>query len=469
MTATARPEAPPPARPARRLPSGVLPAVLGVLGVLVLALAVGGAVGAPAPAGLPRAGAPVEWGLPVARLAARVTGIATVGTLLFAALLLPAPGGVLPGASLRAVRAAAAWAAAWAAATALTALLTVSDLLGVAPGGLTGTVLGTFLAGTPAGRAALTVVLLAVAVALLARRCRRTPASGALLLAALAGLVVPVVLTGHSAAAGDHVPAVTGLAVHVVAAAAWVGGLAALLVHGRAAGDLAPAAARYSAVALACSLLTGASGLLGAWLLLGGDLAGPAAAAGTGYGWLLLAKTAALVALGVLGWRHRRGTLPRLRAGEPGAFRRLAVAEVVLMAATVAVAVALSASPPPPGTPEAATGPAAAPAAPASPGTPAPTAAPDPMAGHDHGELSVGVLVDGERFHVPRPVAPGSRVTVFNSSDTEVTLTADDGGFDVVVPGHALLTFPAPGAPGEYGFTSRHDPGFRDVLVVAAP
>jgi hypothetical protein len=296
----------------------------------------------------------------------------------------------------------------------------------------------------------------------LARRCRRAPAAGALLLAALAGLVVPAVLTGHSAAAGDHLLAVSGLAVHVVAAAAWVGGLAALLVHGRGAGDLAPAAARYSAVALACFLLTGASGLLGAWLLLGADPAGLAAAAGTGYGWLLLAKTAALAALGVLGAAHRRSTLPRLRAGTPGAFRRLALVEGALMAATVAVAVALSASPPPPGTRE----PVAPPPAAAQE---SPPAAPDPMAGHDHGELSVGVLVDAERFHVPRPVAPGSLVTVFNGGDTEVTLTADDGSFDVAVPGHTLLTFPAPAQPGRHGFASRHDPGFRDVLVVAAP
>ncbi|WP_347056850.1 hypothetical protein ABC795_09040 [Blastococcus sp. HT6-30] len=38
----------------------------------------------------------------------------------------------------------------------------------------------------------------------------------------------------------------------------------------------------------------------------------------------------------------------------------------------------------------------------------------DPMAGQDHGELSVGVLVDGTRFHVAGPVAAGSRVTVHN-------------------------------------------------------
>jgi hypothetical protein len=88
------------------------------------------------------------------------------------------------------------------------------------------------------------------------------------------------------------------------------------------------------------------------------------------------------------------------------------------------------------------------------------------MAGHDHGELSVGVLIDGTRFHVPRPVDAGSVVTVFNSSDDEASITADDGSFDVDVPGHALVTFPAPGRAGSYAFGSRTDSSYRDVLVV---
>ena len=88
------------------------------------------------------------------------------------------------------------------------------------------------------------------------------------------------------------------------------------------------------------------------------------------------------------------------------------------------------------------------------------------MAGHDHGELSVAVLIDETRFHVAGPVDAGSRVTVHNASDTEVTITAADGSFDVVVPPHALITFAAPEAPGSYPFASRHSPSFADVLEV---
>lgn len=88
------------------------------------------------------------------------------------------------------------------------------------------------------------------------------------------------------------------------------------------------------------------------------------------------------------------------------------------------------------------------------------------MSGHDHGELSVGVLVDEERFHVSSAVAPGQAVTVYNSSGTEVSITADDGPFDLTIPGRTFMTFVAPVQPGAYTFTSRHSAGFRDVLVV---
>jgi putative copper resistance protein D len=126
------------------------------------------------------------------------------------------------------------------------------------------------------------------------------------------------------------------------------------------------------------------------------------------------------------------------------------------MAATVAAAVALAASPPP-ASASGTHGPTASSAAEPEPG---------PMAGHDHGELSVGVLIDATRFHVPRPVDAGSTVTVFNNGDAEATITADDGSFDVDVPAHALVTFQAPAEPGSYSFTNRADAAYQDVLLV---
>ncbi len=456
-----RPEDRPPAPSAGR-GRHVLVALLvaaGLGAVLCSALAV--ASGAPTadPVGLPSAGRLVEWGLPVVTLAGRIAAVGTVGTLLFAAVLLPGRGAALPPGARRALRATSAWALAWAAATALGALLTLSRLVGTAPTDLTWASSRVFLEDTGAGRAALLGVVLATLVAATASRSTVTGAR-VLLAVALAALLLPVVLSGHSSAAEDHLVAVTTLGVHVVAATAWVGGLLALLVHGRHGAALSVAAPRFSRLALGCFLLTAVSGVLAAWLVLGGTGA-VLDAVGTGYGALLLAKTGGLLLLGVLGWQHRRRTLPRLRAGDGGGFRRFAAGEVLLMLATVAVAVALAASPPPSAASTAA--PAGATASTAA--DPAAAAA-DPMAGHDHGELSVGVLVDDERFHVAGPVAAGSRVTVFNSGGETVTLTADDGSFDLVVPAGALTTFEAPREPGAHRFSSDHSASFADVLVV---
>ena len=430
-------------------------------GVVVLlgALAVGGSTSDAVPSGLSDAGPLVSWGAPVVTLIGRLAAVATVGSLLFAAVLLPGGSGALTPAARRAVRAAAVWSSGWAAATVLAGVLTVSRLVGLAPASLPWSSVRVFLGDTGAGHAVLLVTAGTVALAVAARRCSGVLGARLLLVGALAAVLVPAVLTGHSSAAEGHLVAVTVLAVHVAAASLWIGGLGGLLAHGGRDQGLPAAAARFSGVALGCFLATGVSGVLAAFVVLGGPGA-VVAAAGTGYGWLLIGKALGLTALGLLGRRHRRRTLPLLRAGRPGAFRRFAVVELLVMLATVALAVALAASPPPADGTAAAGPPGPAAAVPSAPATA------DPMAGHDHGELSVGVLIDGSRFHVARPVAAGSRVTVHNGTDQPASITADDGSFDVEVPGYALLTFLAPEQPGEYRFSSRYSADFTDVLIV---
>ena len=44
-------------------------------------------------------------------------------------------------------------------------------------------------------------------------------------------------------------------------------------------------------------------------------------------------------------WRRRTTTLPGVAAGDPAAFRRLAVVELLIMAGTIGLAVALSRTP----------------------------------------------------------------------------------------------------------------------------
>ncbi|MFK5584742.1 copper resistance D family protein [Serinicoccus sp. LYQ131] len=501
--------------PVRRHPSapGVLLAGTGVVlaAVLVSALVVGGGAPSPSPEGLPDAGSVTGWGLPVAHLLVRLLAVLTVGQLVFAALLASSssvrasapPVGASAG-MLRALRGTTWTAAGWLAAELVSLVLTASTVYGVPVARLSTQAVLALATELPVGRATLWVAILLVLVATgsawLARRSSGGVRAGArvLLVAALAAVTVPGVLAGHSAAAGNHVPAVVALTVHVLTASLWVGGLVALLLHGRDRFESVHAVRRFSALALGCLTLLLLSGVVAALLV-----AGVPSWSWVGEGWaqLLAVKTVLLLVLGLIGWQHRRSTLPALAAGRAWTFVRLGVVEVALMAATITVSVALgaSAAPTPPTTGSSTSaeavpqgsGPEDAPGQGAAPEgvEVAPTEDDDPggagseqdapvedMSGHDHGDLSVAVLIDGERFHVASTVRPGQPVTVYNSSDDAATITSPDaeGGtaFDVEVPARTFITFPAPEAEGDYDFVSSPGgavaDGFADTLPVRA-
>ncbi|WP_380169536.1 copper resistance D family protein [Jannaschia sp. R86511] len=496
------PPAPAPSGSRPRRPARHVAAAAALTALLVLALVVGGGRPVAPAAGLPDPGLVTAWGRPVVDLLVRVLAVLTVGQLVFAVLLVPtaptAAGREGPGPGARRALRGSAWAAlGWFGAEVAALLLTASSLYGVPVTRLSGQGVLALLTTLPVGRASLWAGLLLLAVALgsalLARTASRpAPAGVLLLLASLGAVVVPVVLAGHSASADDHVPAVVALSVHVVTASLWVGGLVGLLLHGRGRPDVVTAVRRFSALALVCVGLLVVSGVVAALLV-----AGAPSWSWWGEGWvrLLLAKTVLLVALTAMGAWHRRRTLPALAAGRPRAFARLGVVEVAVMAATLAVSVALAASPSPSavdgevpastgstatGGAEAADRPAEGPdgtadgtadgaqeSDAAAPPAPAPV---EDMSGHDHGDLSVSVLVDAERFHVAEPVRPSQPVTVYNSSDAAATITALDGSFDVDVPARTFITFPAPAGPGDHPFVSRvageDVPGFADVLRV---
>lgn len=482
MTSLSAHRAPAPHRPPALPPSTLLVGgglLLG--GVLVGSLLVGGgAPAAPLP-GLADPGLVTGWGAPVVDLLVRLLAVLTVGQLGYAALLAPA----FSTSTVRALRASSWSAAGWLVSEVAALLLTASSVYGVPVTRLSVPQVAALVGRLPAGHAALWVVgLLAVVIAGTAVLARRPeggtagtlrPRASVLLLVALGAVVVPVLLAGHSAAAADHAPAVVALSVHVVTASLWVGGLAALLLHGRGRDDSATAVRRFSTLALGCVALLLLSAAVSVLLV-----AGRPSWSWTGEGWvhLLTAKTVLVVLLASIGWWHRRRTLPALVSGRPRAFLRLAVVEVALMAVTLALSVALASSPPPP--PPTVVGSTGSPVPPdqaaplTGPSAGAPAEAPvEDMSGHDHGELSVTVLVDGDRFHVQGAVRPGQPVTVFNSSSSPATVTAVDGGFEVDVPVRAIVTFPAPAAPGSYAFVNLSDgepvDGFVDTLRVSAP
>ncbi|GAA4144952.1 cytochrome c oxidase assembly protein [Actinomadura keratinilytica] len=318
--------------------------------VLAAGLVLGGAAAEKVIPGLTDAGALTRWGLPVSRLAMNLGAALTVGALLAAVALLPLQGGKgkeaprLTGDSLAYLRAASWAAAAWAAAAAATLVFTVADVLGQPVGQiLTGSELSNYVGQLPQGTALMLVVLLAVVVALLARTTT-TPAATVGLLAVAGIALLPPPLTGHSASAANHSVAVTGVALHVAAAAPWVGGLAMLVAHGltrRARLDVM--ADRFSRMALWCYVAVGASGLVNVIA----RLPDPAELVSTDYGRLALGKIVAFAALGWFGWWHRRRTVPAVADGRPWALIRLAGVETAVMAATMGLAVALARTAPP--------------------------------------------------------------------------------------------------------------------------
>ncbi len=297
--------------------------------------------------GLPDPGPATTIGLPFVRAAGEVAAVVAVGSFLFAAFMVPPqPSGVLDVAGFRALRTGTVAAGAWAVCAALLVPLTVSDVSGhplrdhLSPASLWSVVGLVDIAAAWRWTA-----FLAAAVALASIPVLRWSWTPVLFAAALVTLV-PLALTGHSSAGGSHDLGTNSLLIHLFAAALWAGGLLALLVHAlRGAEHAGLAARRFSAVALWCFVAMALSGVVNALIRMRpGDLVD------TRYGVLVLAKVAAVCALGVLGWRQRRSGVAALQADPRarGPLIRLALTEAAVFGLTFGVAVALGRTPPPP-------------------------------------------------------------------------------------------------------------------------
>jgi cytochrome c oxidase assembly factor CtaG/putative copper export protein len=311
--------------------------------VLVGALVLGGGGAGAAVSGLDDPGGFTRWGLPVAKVVLDGASAVTVGLLALAAML-PSRNGELGGDALRALRAAANVAIVWAAAVVVVHLLTLSDLVGQPVwDALAGNAFASYTSSVAQGQAYATVVVLALTLVPVARLTLGRGGAIAVLCLGI-GALIPPGLIGHASTGDYHHSARTSLLIHLVGMALWVGGLVAVTWYAAHRGpQLSRVARAYSALALGCFVMVGASGVVNAWVRIPSltDLVT------TWYGALVLAKAAALLALGAFGATHRRRTLQDLDVGRPAAFRRLAAGEVIVMGTALALAVALSRTPPP--------------------------------------------------------------------------------------------------------------------------
>ncbi|BBY34956.1 copper resistance protein CopD [Mycolicibacter minnesotensis] len=322
-------------------------------GVAILAGCIAAGIGALSLAdaltatGLPDPGPVTTLGLPFVRAAGEIAAVVAVGSFLLAAFLVPPQtSGVLDVAGYRALRLGTAASGAWAVCAALLVPLTISDVSGHPLAEFLDPATAWSFAGlVDTASAWRWTALLAAIVTLVSSRVLRwswTP----LLLAGSLLTLIPLGLTGHSAAGGSHDLATNSLLIHLIAAGLWAGGLLALLVHalrGGEHGDLA--ARRFSTVALWCFVAMGLSGVLNALVRLA-----PSELLTSEYGRLVVAKFVALCVLGVLGAGQRRRGVAALQAdpGNRAPLIRLALTEAAVFALTFGVAVGLGRTPPPP-------------------------------------------------------------------------------------------------------------------------
>ena len=317
-------------------------AAVAVVAVVVPAGLLGGAFAAPV-AGLPDAGAIVRWGLPIVRAIHDLAAASTVGLLVVAATIIPEARST--SRRITAARYAFASGVVWVVAGLVGLVFSFASTSGT---GLTdptfGTQFQTFVLQIDFLRVAAISSTMALVVTVGAAVVRRR--SGMVALAALSVLaILPLSLAGHAAGAASHETAVNSLALHLVSAVVWVGGLLALAMLRPLLGTaLAVSVQRYSTLAGWCFVAVAVSGVANAWIRIGSisNLA-------SSYGALVILKVVALVALGVAGWQQRTRVVNRIAAAplEGRLFGRLALIELVVMSAAFALGTALSRSAPP--------------------------------------------------------------------------------------------------------------------------
>jgi len=300
--------------------------------------------------GLPDPGPATTLGLPFVRAAGEIAAVLAIGSFLLAAFLVPPQdSGVLDVAGYRALRLGTVASGIWAICAALLVPLTISDVSGHPLSELLDPVTTWSLASmVNTAHAWRWTAFLAAAVTLVSLSVLRWSWTPVLLAGSLLTLI-PLGLTGHSAAGGSHDLATNSLLIHLVTAGLWAGGLLALLVHALRGGEHAGLAARrFSTVALWCFVAIGLSGVLNALVRIA-----PSDLLTSEYGRLVVAKFVALCLLGVAGWGQRRRGVAALQA-DPGALTaartliRLALVEAGIFALTFGVAVGLGRTPPPP-------------------------------------------------------------------------------------------------------------------------
>jgi cytochrome c oxidase assembly factor CtaG/putative copper export protein len=313
--------------------------VVAALAAAVVALYYGGGAD---PLVLGDPGPVVRWGLPIANLGVNLGAAAMAGSLVLALFALRAGETEFD----TALDLSSVGAAVFTISAGTTGYLTFLNAFNATPSAdaLFGQQLGRFLLDLDVGRAWLITTLAGAVMTVLAFAVRSWTST---LLVGILGLaaIVPMATTSHDGAAANHTAAVTTLALHIVGAAVWLGGLVLLVVL-RASSTpkrMAQVLPRYSSIALVAFIVVALSGYARAALGLGSW-----EALLSTYGVLIVVKVAALLAIGVLGAMYRGRLIARM--GESAAARTfwaLIALELAFMGIASGAAAALARTAPP--------------------------------------------------------------------------------------------------------------------------
>nr|WP_107503961.1 cytochrome c oxidase assembly protein [Arthrobacter sp. ERGS1:01] len=340
-------------------------AVLGVVGALLW-------TGAAGVTDLADPGAFTRWGLPVATTIHNMALASVVGALVFAVVILPKDlkarrphsgnhksqaekRALMPEhpAFTRVMALAAVAGCVWTMSAIAVLVLTYSSISGLPLAATSdyANQLVFFMTELPVGQAWLTVVIAAAVVTTMVFGIRSVSGLAVPLVLALLAFI-PQALIGHSASSADHDGAVNSLFLHITSVSLWLGGIVVLVVVSGVLGKLtAPTLKRFSALAIFAFVGVSGSGVLNASIRITNwhDLFYST------YGQLILAKSAATIVLGVIGYMHRSWIIPRLSGGEKSSTARstrrllwqLVFGELLIMGITSGLAVGLSRSAPP--------------------------------------------------------------------------------------------------------------------------
>ncbi len=367
--------------PAQPTPRSRYAGLIGSAGwfvVLLAAVAVGTslvaelATGAAPLPGLPEPAAAGKYGVPVVRVLLDISVVTAMGLALLAKFLgFDDPDRTEP--VMRTARRAAVWASwTWVGAALVSLVLLSAEVYPNDFPSRTSTALDlvtaplsflqylvtspdlvwNYVVGVPAGKGLLVVAGIGLLSVWLCRvAVRRGEAVPAELRAGIAAFgLLPIPLTGHATDWIYHDLMMMSMELHLIGAAAWVGGLGATIVFlARRPHLLAVALPRFSRLATYCVFVVAASGVFsGISMLATADLRVPLPESiwSTHYGQLMIVKVVCVGVIAVLAVGVRKGLLVHIADRKPTAIARWCGFELLVMAVAYGVAVVLTRSAP---------------------------------------------------------------------------------------------------------------------------